>query len=564
MNLTELVKSITRREWLVVAAVALVLTLLTSFPPLYGWLVGLSRGQEWNGLQFFSPGDFGVYLSYINQARGGAFFLDNIFAVGEPTVPVVNLLWWSVGLLARLTSLGPVAAFYVARSLSVLPLAAACYLAVSFFLRRRTERLVAFLLLMFGSGWGALAAPFLNETGPSISWPIDLWVPESNLFASQIYSPHFVVSWTLLILSMLLLAVAYESGRSRYGLLAGLVALLLFEFHPFHAPTLYAAGFFGWLTLAAFRRDGAVWRRLTAFVLFVAVSFPAVAYHYLLLNGDGRLTREIAAANVTLTPGWPYVLLGFGLPLILAPVGLFLCRRNGSPRLAGLLAVWALSHLVLSYLPFSFQRRFLEGAEFPLGILAVPVVVLAVGRLIKTIRMFGRSIVPAIGLFLFLFLFLLSAFASSIDIYASILQPYRHGSFPNVFFSSDESTVLDWIRENTSDDASFIGSGVSGYLIAGWTGRRVLFGHWVNSGDMERRQSEIEEFFGRSDEAERVEFMQSLGLTHIFVGTRERAAAGGEFVIGRSFRQVYASGGFEVYELGPDFGFQPLEAEKIE
>ncbi len=92
----------------------------------------------------------------------------------------------------------------------------------------------------------------------------------------------------------------------------------------------------------------------------------------------------------------------------------------------------------------------------------------------------------------------------------------------------------------------------------------MLFGHWVNSGDMERRQSEIEEFFGRSDEAERVEFMQSLGLTHIFVGTRERAAAGGEFVIGRSFRQVYASGGFEVYELGPDFGFQPLEAEKIE
>ena len=81
MNLTELFRSITRREWLVVAAAAFVMLLLTSFPPLYGWLVGLSRSQEWNGLQIFSPGDFGVYLSYVRQARGGAFFLENLFSL---------------------------------------------------------------------------------------------------------------------------------------------------------------------------------------------------------------------------------------------------------------------------------------------------------------------------------------------------------------------------------------------------------------------------------------------------------------------------------------------------
>jgi len=539
MSLIELTKSITRRELLVVAAAAFIMMLLTSFPPVYGWLVGLFRGQEWNGLQIFSPGDFGVYLSYIRQARGGAFFLDNIFVVGEPVTPVINLFWWSVGLLARLTSLGPVAAFYVARSLSVLPLAVVCYLAVSFFLRQQTERLIAFLLLMFGSGWGLLASPFLSTVGPSVSWPIDLWVPESNLFASQMYSPHFVFSWTLLILSMLLLALAYETRQLRYGLLAGLVALLLFEFHPFHAPTLYIAGFFSWLALTIFNRDGAVWRRLMAFVLFVVVSCPSVIYHYFLLNSADGLTREITAANVTLTPGWPYVLLGFGLPLVLAPVGLFLCRRNGSPQLIGFLVVWALSHLVLSYFPFSFQRRFLEGAEFPLVVLAAPVIVLMVGRLIKTIRMFRRSIIPAIGLLL-----LLLVFASSIDIYTSILQ-----LSPDAFFSSDESLVLEWIRESTPVDAAFISSGASGHLVAGWTGRRVLFGHWVNSGNVERRQSEVKEFFGQSDNVTRVEFMRLRGLTHVLVGPEERAATGGEFVIEPSFRQVYTVGEFEVYEL---------------
>ncbi|MFH2063005.1 MAG: hypothetical protein ABIJ46_02510 [bacterium] len=538
MTGADLLRSVRRSEWLVVAAVAAMSTVLVSLPPLLGWFEGMWCGQEWTGLGLFSPGDFGVYLSYIRQATGGSSpWLANQFTVAV-VAPTLNPFWWLVGRLAAFLSVGPVAGFYLMRTLLVPVLAAVSYLTIAALLDRRAERLAAFLLLAFGSGWGYLFALLPPSGSVWINWPIDLWVAESNLFASELHSPHFVASWIMFLLTVLLLVLGFRSGRWCYHLTAGLSAAALFSFHPFHAPTLYVLGLVGLLVW------GGGWgrpllRRGLRLLPFYLLSLPVVASHYLTLTGEAA-AREITAANLTPTPGWPYLLLGFGLVLVLAPFGWWLLDRR-APRRAAFLLGWVAAQLVLVYLPFAFQRRLLEGLQFPLVVLAG---VAAVGAL----RLFrAKELKPRLVATMTL-IGLLSTLPSSVYVWASSLRVARGETSVQAFFPPAESMVLNWVRESSPADASFVSVGTSGYFIAGWGERPVLFGHWVNSGDVTLRQAEVQTFFAELNDVERAEFMRARGLTHVYIGPAEQLLLSAP-LSDEIFARVYAGGGIEVYEL---------------
>jgi hypothetical protein len=477
------------------------------------------RGSVWSGLQFLSPGDLNVYLSYIEQARQGRLLFENLYTT-EKLLPVLNIFWLLAGALARLLHLSPLAAYHAIRTLLIPPLVAVTYCLISFFFPDMKRRLTAFGLFVFGSGLGLYFAPIFASSQPaggSYQWPIDMWVAESNTFLTMLYSPHFIASLLLILLAMLLLLLAFGSGSWRQAAAAGLCGLLLFEFHPFHAPTLYAvpAAWLFWLTA----RRRATFRQWLMYGLFVTISSPAVIYHYYLTHYDTSASA-LMQANLTITPQIWHVIIGLGAISLLWPFGLLLARRQ-EPAAADrwdFLVAWVAVQGLLIYSPISFQRRLIEGIEFPLVMLSVPVLFWLAGRFWRWVgpeRTYGYALCTVMVVIVFL--------PSTVSAMVRSLDAYHSNNPPIFFYSRDEGSVMEWLRLSTPSDAVILSSTSIGNDIPGLTGRRVYAGHWVNTIDLTRKHDEIARFFSTMDNAERLEFVRNKGITYLYCGPVERS-----------------------------------------
>lgn len=529
-----------------VAVAIAVAIVITSIAPLYGAWRGLTTGQEFTGVQSLSPGDFAVYLSYIDQVKRGVVLLENTFTT-EPLLPVFNILWFKVGLLARFFGLSALAAYHVARIFFVIPFGIISYLLLARFFDRVRERLVALFLFLFSSGLGVFFSSLFsgeNSGAGTYERPIDLWVGESNTFLTMMYSPHFVASLTLILLVILLFLEAFESGRQRYAVAAGFAGLVLFQFHPFHAPTLFGV-------FAAFLGYEAVTRRvikshLISFFIFAAISVPAIFYHYILTHYDTG-AKALLTANLTITPAPWQVIIGFGAPFLLAFFGFWLAgKKNGETTLQykEFLTVWAIVQLALVYSPLTFQRRLLEGLEFPLVVLAVPAMMMMARRL----KDLGTGIPGAVAQSVAAVFAVTVLFLGSFNAVATNVVLYRTNQPPLFYRSPAMAGALSWIRENTPQQAVFLASFDDGNTIGGWADRRVYAGHWVNTIAAVAKTSETAAFFGDWDDETRFRFAKLQGITHVFYGPKEREF-GGTFLPSPHFVREFKNAEVEIFAV---------------
>ncbi len=539
--------AIGRREWIWVGLMAALAAVVTALPPLYGvWEAG-RRGEVWKGLQFLSPGDFSVYLSYIYQAASGRWLLQNYFTT-ERLVPSFNILWSSVGLLARVLRLAPVAAYHVARTLLIFPLAGVSYLFIARFFRKVRSRLAAAALFFFGSGVGLYLAPLFPAAAPlngRYEFPIDMWVAEANTFLTMLYSPHFAASLLLLLLSFYLLLRAFETGRLRFAVFAGLAALALFDFHPFHAPTLYAvpAVWLAWRAVHGRATAG----QAAAYAVFVLISLPSVAYQYYLTH-YGPSAAALVAANVTVTPAIWHLLIGFGPVSLLWLLGwLRLRRQPAGPAAWDFLAVWIIVQTLLVYSPLTFQRRLIEGLEFPLVMLSVAGLAAIWPAAEKWLG--SRVALTGAAAGLAVVLCLPTTFAS---VYRSF-DVYSRNEPPIFYFSKEESAALDWIRTNTAADAVFLASLENSNSIVGWGERRVFAGHWANTIDLPLKNYQTAVFFGPASAGLRARFARQMGIDYVYCGPAERSLGGCPDEPGLN-DVVYASDNISIIRVSPDTG----------
>ncbi|MBI4458361.1 hypothetical protein HY633_05340 [Candidatus Uhrbacteria bacterium] len=537
MTLASLAQSVSLRERRAAAVLIVLAMLLSSIPPIFALMTASANGMAWSGMQFLSPGDISVYLSYIEQVKQGRWLFGNFYTT-EPLAPVFNIFWLAIGLFSRVLRLDALLAYHLARLALIPVFGAVAYLFVAFVLPRARHRVFAFGLFFFSSGVGEYFSPLFLEgrfDGSRYQWPIDLWVAESNAFLSMLYSPHFIASWTLILACFLLLLMAFESGRDREAVLAGALALLLFQFHPFHAPTLYFAP----LVFAAMRvRWGASIRRLARpYLIFVGISSPSVLYHYYLTHYDAN-AGELLANNLTLTPGLPLVLLGFGLITLFAPIGYYIVRRvRGDHARWDFLAAWALAQFILAYSPLTFQRRLLEGLQFPLVLLAVPAM-LAFGRRLESRLDLHKVVIAAFACF-----FLLPSTASALVNGVGVIKTPQ----PSFYFDRDTRAAFAWLKEYSVADAVVLAMPDSGYEIAGWAGRRVYSGHWAMTIDAGRKHEELRGFFSNEGVAgQRRQLIDLSGADYVFWGPRERETGGAPAA---TWKKVFESGETAVYEI---------------
>jgi len=270
MNLVQIFKSISSKEWWLVGFLGFILIIITSLPVLYGVLV-TPENQVFTAMHFVSADDWFVYYSFINQGSEGNFLFNDLFSPVEH-LEVLRPFWLGVGVIAGVLNLSAPAAFHLVRILLIPVFLFIAYLFLAYIFKDQAKRKFSLIFLSFSSGLGIffigrLVLFPLNYAKGGFQWPMDLWVPEINTFLTLFTSPHFIGATILILLIFLLTALFTENGKYSYAIWSGLAGLVLFSFHPFQVLKVFAIIAIFFLVLMI-RHKKIIWSLVNYFLVF--------------------------------------------------------------------------------------------------------------------------------------------------------------------------------------------------------------------------------------------------------------------------------------------------------
>ncbi|HEX2909425.1 MAG TPA: hypothetical protein VH186_01360 [Chloroflexia bacterium] len=501
------------RRW--VLGWSLVVLLLAFVPFMVAYYVqpadGRFMGFLWNAT------DGNSYISRMEAGRRGEWLLHLTFTSEDHPGVLLHTGYYLLGKLAGLFNLPNILVFHLARVAAGAFLLYASWRFICRYFDRKVTRRTAFLLVCFGAGLGWLAAP-LNLTDST-----DLWVAESLSFFSILAHPHFPLATALLILSLMWLQDGWEAPDEKTAwrayLKASLGGFFLGWVHPFLVVTL---GVVAGVTLirrnlAERRLDRRAWGGMVTLAVF---ALPMPIYVYFALNGNAVLAAYMKQ-NDALSPLPFYYLLGYGLLTLLALVGGWWVEASGRNSLTApmrlrwqLVTTWTVITCLLLYIPFNFQRRFVEGLHLPVVLLATAGFFF-LARKWKPGAQARRAnmlvIVCSITTFLVLGTFVSNIFARG-----------PNGDIHPLYLYNDEVAAMNWLRLNTQPSDTVIAGPVLGSYIPAFAGNRTFFGHQTETINRTEKLELLQQFFQfKMSREEMFAFIQKYGLKYVVIGPDE-------------------------------------------
>ncbi len=358
------------RFWVVVFAV--IVTAVAAFYAVV--ILSLPEDRVFSGFLFDSV-DGWSYRANANYYRHqGGLAVDHPWTTERRPPAYVNLTWLVVGHLMRLGV--PFRVAYHLLGFLATGALLACLLAL---IRRltpdRATAWCAFLLCAFGSGFGWLVYFWSPDFLGKKFRIIDLFQNDAFPVMTWWNSPHLIISWVLLAGIYLCIHKAFSGDGWRWSAISGGLALVMGFLHPFHLVTILPVLGAWWLILVI--RHGRSRLPLVGHLVpLAACAGPGILYFKFVLSRAPNFAHVWQAGNFNPPEGVLPILGGFGLILLLAPVGLFFRDGDGG-RMTDttlLLVTWTAVQLTLRMLPplpwLTFTSRLGEGLLIPLSILA--------------------------------------------------------------------------------------------------------------------------------------------------------------------------------------------------
>jgi hypothetical protein len=529
---------VTRREWVWVSIVAGLVVAASTAPYLAGCLA--QTPQERFGGVVMNPVDYHSHLAKMWQGYRGEWRYRLLFTPEEHEGVFLQTFYVALGHVARLFGLGLPLTYQLARVGFGFAMLLTVYRFIALFVASVRTRQVAFLLATVASGLGWLTEAVASTPSGGVS-PMDFWLSDGFTYLALLTSPHFCAAIGLLLIVFLLLLRRTDGPSPAEGALAVFASLVLGVIHPYAMlladllPVLY------WV-VEWFRMRRVVWRGLAAVVAMGVVQLP------LLIYALGVFRLPVLAGwsrqNVTLSPPLGVYLWGYGVPLILGGIGVTVCVRRRDWRVAFPL-LWIGLVAVLAHLPWNLQRRFLEGVQVPMGLLA------GIGLAEGLLPLCSRKLRAR---WCWLAMALVVALAPMSNLYVTAGLTLAAGKrAPAMFQSADLLAVMDWLGENSEWDETVLSGFQTGNLIPARIGHRVVLGHWMETADYEEKQAAVARFYdAETPDVERREMLEEWGVVYVFYGAGERSLGDFDPAEVAWLELAFRSGEEAVYRMVPE------------
>ncbi len=160
------------------------------------------------------------------------------------------------------------------------------------------------------------------------------------------------------------------------------------------------------------------------------------------------------------------------------------------------MVIWAVTTLVLLYLPFDLQRRLINGLHIPLAILAA----LGLRRWLATssLKFRVRRLIPAVVVAVSA---LGTLFVWGVPVMAARQQPDSSDAVALLFMRQDEVAAYDWLRQYAGQEKVVLASPRVGMFVPGQTGARVFYGHPFETVEAATKRALVEAFYRGEVEA---------------------------------------------------------------
>jgi len=580
---------IDKKEWKFIGWVWLIVVFLTFLPTIVG-VITTPPDSVFLGRQGMNGGDLPIYYSQIEQVKEGHFLFKNLFTSESHPGFIFDPFWSAVGLLAKIFSLSSFLAFQLSKFLLIPVLLIVSYYFVAFFFQDQLRRKICFIFLIFASGLGGFYFIEFNNSLPKTGdvfvfsekemsrLPLDLFTVEASTFFSIHNSPHFIASLTLIILIFLLSLLAVENYKLIYSIGAGLSALFLFQFHPYHLPTIF--GVLGVFLISLLLKEKRLnFNYLKHYFILLLFSLPPVIYHFWTLQ-KFWIRKAHFLQFATPTPVLPIIFISYGFLIIFALIGIYsifqrsekgiedynppttLQPKPAHPKKAALTAIpkgsldqkdifllsWFFTQFLLIYAPLPFQRRLTTGLHLSLIILTIfglfylkdllyekPIV----QKYFK--RVFSNKIFL---IYLFFILFFFSNFLILINDLSLYLKNYYR-----MYLKKEVRTAMLWLRENTSQESVIFSLQETGNLIPAFSLRQVYLGHGHQTVQFDKKLAETEKFFQNSNDEERQIFLEENKIDYLFFGEEEKKESSFNPDEKEFLEKVYSNNQVAIYKI---------------
>jgi hypothetical protein len=552
-------KTFTNRSFLSMVALLL---FLTTFPYLLAWW---QEGEEF----FFSgflinPLDGNSYLAKMYQGWEGSWKFHLPFTVEPGEGGYIFLYYLFLGHISRIISLPLLVTYHLARSLGAILLVISLWNFFGRIFRSRATQELAFSLSIFGSGSGGIASIFGLFTS-------DLWVAEAYPFLSVFTNPHFPLGLALLV--WLLTPSSVNENQIRAALHRVLVipaAFILGIVMPFGVVVacVVLSGLVIWEAWEIFRswnyrfiQGRSIFLELLGksyyfqqFIRVLSGGFPILVYDYWISKSDPVLAKWNLQNLTPSPPVWDLILSLTPVLLLAVPGAIKFLRSPSSSQ--KVLFIWTVFGVVLLYLPFELQRRFMLGLFIPISGLAViglrvfkfnhiqqgePDRYLA-GDSITHDLVDYRKGNPNTRFGVASLFLIFCAIPTNLLILLGAIQAARMHD-PMLYLTRNEARALAWIKENTPDDAIILASPQIGMFLPGRSGRRVFYGHPYETVEASKMEAAVEAALRSGIEGESNLLDQA---DYVFWGPREAAIGEGDF---SRMVVVFQSGDVSIYKV---------------
>ncbi|MDZ4767804.1 MAG: hypothetical protein SGJ24_01630 [Chloroflexota bacterium] len=501
---------ITPKEWRWLITVSSLLALLVFAPLMWVALRGTENWQFMGALHNYRDG--ATYLSKIELGYSGSWLVYFQHTPEDHAGAFIQVLYLALGHLARVISVSPLIAFHVARLGAALIMYIALYQFAAVMWSRIRTRRTFFVIASIGSGFGWLLAPLLQtETFPDFAL-----LPEAYSFFSTLVNVHFPLTFAVLALLAAMLILALRPGLTATTSIFIYPSIIIFSLllallYP-QALVPIAAALTAYTALLFWRRHPGALYSLRLLLTLTLPALPFAAYYALTVRYNPMMAAW-NAQNLTPPPSLPVMLLGFGLPLLLAIPAIFRAARRFELDGDRLLLLWIAAILVAVYLPTTTGRRYAVGMIIPIAYFATRAIedvwLRYVARRWRTFIFVLVSMVIAISPMIMLFLPIVSA-----------LVGYPQAAV-GIFLERDYAVAFGWLRDRTDAADVVLASPVVSTWIPGWVGSRVVAGHPYETLNAVEKEASVRAWYAGTAECSAL--IAPFNIKYVIVGPQERA-----------------------------------------